>query len=194
MASLKLLVTLILTLAFGATGVATVSTPGGATGSLDTAMSRVRTTLGLATQVQVGTRLSAQNGQVSVGAGANGRSNTQMTVSTQKKKENAQITSSTTVNANSNARMNTSTNSTTNTKTDVSGNAAVNSNAASEQDDGSLKVATAIANEFSVAVKDVTALHDKGWGYGEIEKLYEMARESGASVSLIEPMRTGGKG
>jgi hypothetical protein len=115
-------------------------------------------------------------------------------VSTQKKKGNAQITSSTTVNANSNARMNTSTNSTTNTKTDVSGNAAVNSNAASEQDDGSLKVATAIANEFSVAVKDVTALHDKGWGYGEIEKLYEMARESGASVSLIEPMRTGGKG
>jgi hypothetical protein len=40
----------------------------------------------------------------------------------------------------------------------------------------------------------VTALHDSGWGYGDIEKLYEMAKASGKSVTNIEAMRASGKG
>ena len=166
MASLKLLITIIATLALGATGIATVAPPSSIAANVDAALGRVSSTLGLETQAQVGTQRQVQNGK----AGADVVTNGQTGQSAPKKKGNS-LAAKTAVNANSNASANTV-----------------------EPDNDSLKVATAIANEFTVAVNDVTALHDKGWGYGEIERLYEMARESGASVSLIESMRTGGKG
>jgi hypothetical protein len=59
---------------------------------------------------------------------------------------------------------------------------------------GSLKIATAIADHFNVAVADITQLHDSGWGYGEIYMLYAYAQASGKSVADIEAMRAAGQG
>jgi hypothetical protein len=59
---------------------------------------------------------------------------------------------------------------------------------------GSLKIATAIANFFKVPVADITKLHDSGWGYGEIFKLYSYAQASGKSVADIMAMRDAGQG
>ncbi|MBI5032791.1 MAG: hypothetical protein HZB51_19880 [Chloroflexi bacterium] len=51
------------------------------------------------------------------------------------------------------------------------------------------KVAAAIAKEFDVPVDDILKLHTEGWGYGEIVRLYEIAKASGKSVEEIEEMR-----
>jgi hypothetical protein len=59
---------------------------------------------------------------------------------------------------------------------------------------GSLKIATAIADHFQAPVSDITQLHDSGWGYGEIFKLYDYAQASGQSVADIEAMRAAGQG
>ena len=59
---------------------------------------------------------------------------------------------------------------------------------------GSLKIATAIANHFKVSVADITKLHDGGWGYGEIFKLYALAQASGKTVAEIKAMRDSGEG
>lgn len=59
---------------------------------------------------------------------------------------------------------------------------------------GSLKIATAIANYFKVPVADVAMLHDGGWGYGEIFKLYALAQDSGKTVAEIKAMRDAGQG
>ncbi len=58
----------------------------------------------------------------------------------------------------------------------------------------SLKVANAIAKYFSVPVSDVVALHNSGWGYGEIFKLYQLAKDSGKTVDEIKAMRESGMG
>jgi hypothetical protein len=58
----------------------------------------------------------------------------------------------------------------------------------------SLKVAISIANFFSVPVTSVVELHGSGWGYGEIFKLYELARISGKSPDEIQAMRASGLG
>jgi len=59
---------------------------------------------------------------------------------------------------------------------------------------GSLKIATAIGNHFKVPVADITKLHDSGWGYGEIFKLYALAKASGKTVAEIKAMRDAGQG
>ncbi len=59
---------------------------------------------------------------------------------------------------------------------------------------GSLKIATAIANYFKVPVADITKLHDSGWGYGEIFKLYSLAQASGKTVAEIKALRDSGQG
>ena len=96
-----------------------------------------------------------------------------------------------TVNAGTSAQ--TQTQATVKTKTNAQTKASVNTKTNANADN-SLKVATAIANQFGVSVSDVTALHNSGWGYGEIVKLYEMAKASGKSVTDIEAMRASGKG
>lgn len=56
---------------------------------------------------------------------------------------------------------------------------------------GSNKVATAITNFFSgtISATQVISLHQSGWGYGEIFKLYLLAQRSGKSVDAIMKMR-----
>jgi hypothetical protein len=57
-----------------------------------------------------------------------------------------------------------------------------------------IKVAISIADFFSVPVTSVVQLHGSGWGYGEIFKLYELARLSGKSPDEIQAMRAYGLG
>ncbi len=65
---------------------------------------------------------------------------------------------------------------------------------------GTNKIAEAITNYFSgtltttVTVSDVLALHNEGWGFGEIFKLYLLAAESGKSPDEIKAMRDSGMG
>jgi hypothetical protein len=59
---------------------------------------------------------------------------------------------------------------------------------------GSLKIATDIADHFNAPVASITQLHDSGWGYGEIFKLYAYAQASGKSVADVEAMRAAGQG
>ncbi|MCL4506514.1 MAG: hypothetical protein M1434_04750 [Chloroflexi bacterium] len=56
------------------------------------------------------------------------------------------------------------------------------------------RVALSIALEFSVSVTSVVDLHNSGWGYGEIFKLYEFAQVSGKTPDEIQAMRTSGLG
>ncbi len=62
------------------------------------------------------------------------------------------------------------------------------------------KVAEAITKFFSgtvtttLTVSDVVGLHNQGWGYGEIFKLYALAQESGMTPDQIKALRDGGMG
>jgi hypothetical protein len=56
------------------------------------------------------------------------------------------------------------------------------------------KVVVAISSYFSVPVSNVVQLHDSGWGFGEIYKLYEYARLSGHTPEQIQAMRDAGMG
>ena len=51
------------------------------------------------------------------------------------------------------------------------------------------KVAKAIAKEFNVSDDKILKLHMEGWGFGEIVRLYEIAKASGKSVDEIMEMR-----
>jgi hypothetical protein len=65
---------------------------------------------------------------------------------------------------------------------------------------GTNKVTEAITKYFSgtltttVTVSDVVGLHNDGWGFGEIFKLYLLAQESGNSVDQIKALRDSGMG
>ena len=65
---------------------------------------------------------------------------------------------------------------------------------------GTDKIIDAITKYFSgtltntVTVSDVVGLRDDGWGFGEIFKLYELAKESGKTPDEIKAMRDGGMG
>ena len=65
---------------------------------------------------------------------------------------------------------------------------------------GTNKIIDAITKYFSgtltntVTVSDVVGLRDDGWGFGEIFKLYELAKESGKTPDEIKAMRDGGMG
>ncbi len=56
---------------------------------------------------------------------------------------------------------------------------------------GSNKIATAISNFFSgtISATQVISLHNSGWGYGEIFKLYLLAQLSGKTSDEIQAMR-----
>ena len=60
----------------------------------------------------------------------------------------------------------------------------------------SQKIAIDIAKYFSgtVTVTQVISLRNAGWGYGEIFKLYELAKESNKSPAVIMAMRAAGMG
>ena len=183
MLSLKTLITLALTLGISVMGLTTVKLDPGTAAQLGGALNAAGAKLGLTLSANAGAQTQAQISHSTIDAGANSQAQTQATVKTQ---TNARTQPSSNVKANAN------------TKTNV--NAAVNATLnkaatnANVNADNSLKVATAIANKFGVAVSNVTALHNSGWGYGDIEKLYEMAKTSGKSVTDIEAMRASGKG
>lgn len=61
---------------------------------------------------------------------------------------------------------------------------------------GSVKVATAISKYFSVTVDSVLALHNAGYGYGEIVKAFSLAQMSGnkTTVDEIFKLRAGNQG
>ena len=65
---------------------------------------------------------------------------------------------------------------------------------------GTDKIAEAITQYFSgtltttVTVSDVVELHNSGWGFGEIFKLYLLAQESGKTVDQIKALRDSGMG
>jgi hypothetical protein len=61
---------------------------------------------------------------------------------------------------------------------------------------GSQKIAVDIAQYFSgtVTATQVISLHNAGWGYGEIFKLYQLAQASGADPETIMGMRASGMG
>ena len=54
---------------------------------------------------------------------------------------------------------------------------------------GETKIAEAIAKEFDLSVDQVLKLHKEGWGFGEIVRLYEIAKASGKSAEEIMEMR-----
>lgn len=54
---------------------------------------------------------------------------------------------------------------------------------------GNDKVAEDIAKAYGVPVSQITQLHASGWGYGEIEMMYALAKDSGKSVADIKAMR-----
>ncbi len=184
MTTLRLLATIALAVALGTTGVAGVSAPSDAMANLNAALNRVRTNLEFAAQVQLGTQMQHGKGETQVSA--NSQADTRVTTNSQKKGSTVpQPASSTKANAMSS----------TNAKVNVTTKAASTVNATLNQKaDSSLKVATAIADKFGVAVSEVVTLHDSGWGFGEIEKLYAMAQESGQPVATIKSMRASGKG
>lgn len=65
---------------------------------------------------------------------------------------------------------------------------------------GTNKIAEAITKYFSgtltttVTVSDVLGLHNDGWGFGEIFKLYLLAQESGKTPDEIKALRDSGMG
>lgn len=65
---------------------------------------------------------------------------------------------------------------------------------------GTNKIVEAITNYFSstltstVSISAVVALRDDGWGFGEIFRLYELAKESGKTPDEIKAMRDSGMG
>ena len=166
----------------------TVSLNPSATAQIGSALNAVSTSLG----VRVGAHPQAQIGNNAINAGVGSQTQTQTTMSAPK---NASPSHPSHANANANAK--TSVNATVNppANTTITTSVTTTTTANTDQNSGdSLKVATDIANEFGVAVSAVTALHNSGWGYGEIEKLYEMAKASGKSVADIKAMRASGKG
>ncbi len=62
------------------------------------------------------------------------------------------------------------------------------------------KIAEAITKFFSgtvtttLTVSDVVGLHNQGWGFGEILKLYGLAKESGRTPDQIKALRDSGMG
>jgi len=56
------------------------------------------------------------------------------------------------------------------------------------------RVAIAISNYFTVPVSQVVTLHNAGWGYGEIFKLYQLSLVSGRTISEVKSLRDGGMG
>ena len=56
------------------------------------------------------------------------------------------------------------------------------------------KIAILVARFFSVPVTVVIQLHSDGWGYGEIFKLYQIARVSGKTPEEIQVMCDSGMG
>jgi hypothetical protein len=59
---------------------------------------------------------------------------------------------------------------------------------------GSNKVALDIASYFSSSITSVVQLHESGWGYGEIYKLYSYAKQTGKTIAEIQAMRDSGMG
>ncbi|HEY3343163.1 MAG TPA: hypothetical protein VGK81_14140, partial [Anaerolineae bacterium] len=59
---------------------------------------------------------------------------------------------------------------------------------------GSNKVALDIASYFSTSITSVEQLHETGWGYGEIYKLYSYAEKTDKTVAEIQAMRDSGMG
>jgi hypothetical protein len=55
-------------------------------------------------------------------------------------------------------------------------------------------VAVAISSYYTLPVSQVVALHNSGYGYGEIVKLYQFALVSGKAVSEVQQMRDSGMG
>lgn len=55
-------------------------------------------------------------------------------------------------------------------------------------------VAIAISTHYTLPVTQVVSLHNSGYGYGEIVKLYEFALSSGKTVSEVQQMRDSGMG
>jgi hypothetical protein len=56
------------------------------------------------------------------------------------------------------------------------------------------KVALDISDYFSVSITSVVQLHDSGWGFGEIYKLYSYADKTGKTPAEIQAMRDSGMG
>jgi len=56
------------------------------------------------------------------------------------------------------------------------------------------RVAVAISNYFTVPVSQVVTLHNTGWGYGEIFKLYQLSLVSGRTISEVRSLRDSGMG
>lgn len=65
---------------------------------------------------------------------------------------------------------------------------------------GTNKIIDAITQYFSgtltntATISDIVGLRNDGWGYGEIFRLYELAKESGQSPNDIKAMRDSGMG
>ncbi|HEY3290146.1 MAG TPA: hypothetical protein VGK87_08480 [Anaerolineae bacterium] len=59
---------------------------------------------------------------------------------------------------------------------------------------GAVKPAIAIATAFSVTLTDVVKLHDEGLGFGEIFKVYELAKTSNMTATEILALRDSGLG
>ncbi len=55
-------------------------------------------------------------------------------------------------------------------------------------------VAIAISAHYTLPVTQVVALHNSGYGYGEIVKLFQFALVSGKSVTEVQQMRESGMG
>lgn len=55
-------------------------------------------------------------------------------------------------------------------------------------------VAIAISMHYTLPVTQVVSLHNSGYGYGEIVKLYEFALVSGKTVTEVQQMRDSGMG
>ena len=56
------------------------------------------------------------------------------------------------------------------------------------------KVAIDLSNYFSVSITSVVQLHEAGWGYGEIYRLYSYAEKTGKTPAEIQAMRDAGMG
>jgi len=56
------------------------------------------------------------------------------------------------------------------------------------------KIDIAIATHYSIPVTSVIQLRADGWGYGNIVRLYEIARMAGAPVTQVQALRDAGMG
>ncbi len=95
--------------------------------------------------------------------------------------------------ANANSQPSLTTNTTTNANENSStsvGSTQTNATAQTQSN----KVAADIAAAYHVSVSEVIKLHESGWGYGEINILYALAKTSGRSVTEIKAMRDSGLG